>query len=84
MTTGCRCFDVCSPAGLASTLLRLPQQVSSRESPWHGYLSDVYHGALPPLPFALRGHQLRRPNTQFINVEHFRVNFTWEMVRLGD
>ena len=55
MTTGCRCFDVCSPAGLASTLLRLPQQVSSRESPWHGYLSDVYHGALPPLPFALRG-----------------------------
>jgi hypothetical protein len=51
----CHCseFVLCTPEGLASTLLRLPN-VSSPASPWYAYLRAVYH-SLPPLPITLRG-----------------------------
>ena len=51
----CHCseFVLCTPEGLASTLLRLPN-VSSPASPWYAYLRTVYR-SLPPLPITLRG-----------------------------
>ena len=51
----CHCpeFVLCTPEGLASTLLRLPN-VSSPASPWYAYLRTVYHSP-PPLPITLRG-----------------------------
>ena len=51
----CHCseFVLCTPEGLASTLLRLPN-VTSPASPWYAYLRTVYHSP-PPLPIILRG-----------------------------
>ena len=50
----CPSLAVCTAGGLASALLRLPENVSSAESPWYWYLSNVYRGSLPPPPLRLR------------------------------
>ena len=50
----CPSLAVCTAEGLASALLRLPENVSSTESPWYWYLSTVYRGSLPPPPLPLR------------------------------
>ena len=50
----CTCFSTCTLAQTNSFLSRMPEYVTSRESPWHDYLSAVYTHDVP-LPFKLSG-----------------------------
>ena len=56
----CRLTSLCTAHEVAAFMLRAPDTVNRRSSPWVAYAKAVYRGD-PPLPLALRSFELFYP-----------------------
>lgn len=72
----CSCLSMCTRDSAFDTIRRLPPIITSRDSPWSGYLEAVYKGGVQ-LPFDMRRLRLLYHNTPDWRARHPDVH--WPM-----